>query len=92
MKKLSKKELAQAIKRSSEELALEAAINAGQQDGCIPGGTVNADLSTPIGSVQDGPRMTGAANFGGKKAMPFGKKKAATKSLVKAIKAKKGMK
>lgn len=48
------------------------------------GGTMN--LSTPIVSVQDGPRMTGVANFGGKKAAPFrkGGKRRAKVLLAKA--------
>lgn len=45
-------------------------------------GTVN--LSTPIVSAQDGPRMAGSANFGGKKAAPFGSKKRAAKSIARA--------
>lgn len=49
-------------------------------------------LSTPIVSSQDGPRMAGIANFGGKKATPFGKggKRAIAKKAVAA--AKKGKK
>jgi hypothetical protein len=41
-------------------------------DGLVPAGT---DLSTPIVSTQDGPRIMGKgiSNFGGKKAAPFKK-------------------
>lgn len=49
----------------------------------------DADLSTPIVSSQDGPRMSGKlSNFGGKKAMPFGKggKRRVAKALVKKAK------
>lgn len=43
----------------------------GDASGLAP---TEADLSTPIVSSQDGPRMSGKlSNFGGKKAAPFGK-------------------
>lgn len=46
-----------------------------------------ADLSTPIVSSEDGPRMSGKmSNFGGKKATPFGKGgKRRAKVLAKAV-------
>lgn len=43
-------------------------------------------LSTPIVSAQDGPRMAGIKNFGGKKAAPFGS--SAKKKIAKALAAK----
>lgn len=58
--------------------------------GIVVSRTMN--LSTPIVSAQDGPRMTGISNFGGKKAAPFkkgGKRRAkvlAAKSAVKGAK------
>lgn len=52
------------------------------------GSTMGADLATPIVSTQDGPRMAGVANFGGKKAAPFvkggkGRKAVLAKALLK---------
>ena len=61
--------------------------------GLRPEGTIS--LSTPIVSVQDGPRMAGIANFKGKKAAPFKKgggrraKVLAAKTAVKRATAKK---
>lgn len=48
---------------------------------------VETDLSTPIVSSEDGPRMSGKmSNFGGKKAAPFGKGgKRRAKVLAKAV-------
>lgn len=85
--KAQQAKLAAALARSSEEIGLQQQINEGKSDGCISDGTLNADLSTPIGSDQDGPRMTGIANFGGKKAAPFGSKKRrkAARGAAKAV-------
>ena len=75
MKKLSKKELAQALKRSSEEIAQFTDIEAGKSDGCIPDATVE---------------LSNIANFGGKKAAPFGSKKRAAKMVARAARRKAG--
>ena len=77
MTKLSKKELAQALARSSMEIAQQAAINAGTEGaGCL-------DVPATV-------ELSNIERFGGKKAAPFGSKKRAAKMVARAARRKAG--